>query len=110
MSSANRLANTKVQKITRLANPSRCALIRRQALAAGLCLGALVELVEFATRVHPDVAQVADELGDESDQREEKERSHHHRVIAPDDAVVAEKAEAVEREQRFDQQGTREKS
>src|SRR5690348_10231768 len=68
--------------------------------------GASGGLIKPDTRVHPDVAEVADQFGHKANQREEVKRSEHDRVVAADDALVTQKAETVEGEQRFDQQRT----
>ena len=44
----------------------------------------------------------------EPEQREEVQRPQHHRIVAADDRLVAQKPESVEREQRLDQQRARE--
>ena len=76
-------------------------------VAAGL-IGAIgaFGLVKLHARVHPHITEVADELGDQPDQREQIQRAQHHGVVAADHALVAEQAQAVEREQGFDEQRT----
>src|SRR4051812_28663653 len=116
MTSANRLRTTSVAKITRLRNPSLFFLKRRQArregetcagdAAAGgiaaapppwvwpAALGSAMScgLVELDTGVHPDVHEVADQFGEQADQREEVQRAEHHRVVAPDHAFIRQQA------------------
>ena len=63
---------------------------------------------ELHARIDDDVQQVADQLHDESEQREEVQRPQHDRIVAAHDRLVAQQPEAVEREQRLDQQRARE--
>src|SRR6185503_3072199 len=54
--------------------------------------------------IGPDIAKVADQVGEQADQREDEQRAEHHGVITPDHRLVREQPEAVEREQGLDQQ------
>src|SRR5690349_4254097 len=123
MTSASRLSATRITNSTRLTKPSRLRLKRSQARRLGErlplpCKGGgggvsgrrgapssgAVTSIEFDTRVYPDVTEVADQFGEQADQGKEVQRSEHHWVVPPDHALVAEEAQAVQREQRFDQQ------
>ena len=49
------------------------------------------------------IAEIGDQLG-RGDQREQVQRAEHDRIVAPHDRLVRQQPEAVEREQRLDQQ------
>src|SRR5688572_33428592 len=55
-------------------------------------------------RVYPDVAQVADQVGDQADDSKDEKAAEYHRVVASDDRLVRQKPEAIEGEQRLDQE------
>src|SRR3989344_2463393 len=67
-------------------------------------------LVKLHARVHPHITKIADELGDQPDQCEQIQGAQHHRVVATDHTLIAEQAQAIQREQGFDEQRARKKS
>ena len=78
-------------------------------------IGLVVNLISDLTytwidaRIDPGISQIGDQVHHHADQREDEERGEHHRIIAVEHAFEAEQAEAVEREDRFDQQRSGEK-
>src|SRR5215467_1870025 len=64
--------------------------------------------LEVDPRIDPRVRQVRDQVHDNANEREDVERSEHHRVVAIENALETEEAQPVERENSFDQQRARE--
>src|SRR6266545_3838557 len=60
--------------------------------------------LEVDTRIDPGIGEVGDQIHREPDERKDIERCEHHRVVAVQDALEAEQAEPVERENRLDQE------
>src|ERR1043166_5534049 len=60
--------------------------------------------LEIDARIDQHVGQVADEIHREREQREDIEVREHDRIVAVEHAFETEQSEAVEREDRLDQQ------
>src|SRR3954470_19836523 len=105
MNSANRLRANKTrnihndQKPRRLARkfrsrrrisgvilmPSTRSARARARDGAGIALSTLdLSTLEIDPRISEDVHQVTDQIEDQADQREEVERSEHHRIVTVD--------------------------
>ena len=78
-------------------------LKRNHARRPGLKEGGLIKL---DTGIGPDIAKIRHQLGGQANQREKKQRTHDHRVIAANHALVTQKPQAIQREQCFNQQRT----
>src|ERR1700749_2540035 len=60
--------------------------------------------LEIDARIDPGVGEVGDQIDHEADQRKDVERRKHHGVVAVEHALEAEQPQAVEREDRLDQE------
>ena len=88
----------KVQNNTRLMNPKRWRRKRRHARTDGETEGSteasvcgiwtvVMGSVEFDTGIDPHVTEVADELGDQANEREQIQSAQHHGIVATHHAL-----------------------
>src|SRR5688500_9612067 len=59
---------------------------------------------EIDARIDPGISEVGDQLHEQAKQRKDVERREHDRIIAVHQALEAEQAQAVERENSLDQE------
>src|ERR1700680_1959985 len=60
--------------------------------------------LEVDARIDPGIGEIGDQIDHEADERQNIEVREHDRIVAVEHALEAEQAEAVEREDRLDQQ------
>src|SRR5262245_26544071 len=64
--------------------------------------------LEVDARIDQCIDEIRNKVNDEAKQRKNVERRKHHRIVAIDHALKAQEPQAIERENRLDQQRTRE--
>src|SRR5579872_3841972 len=114
MNSANRVMPKSARKIHSDQNPRRLARkLRSRRRTSGLSLmpstrlssegvasGAATTALDLSTlkidpRIGHDVHEIADQVEQQAEQREEVERTEHHRIVAVDRGFEAQQAEPV---------------
>src|SRR5689334_19920207 len=75
--------------------------------AAGMRVCSFRDCRELHPRIDDYVQQIADQLHEQSDQREEVQRAEYDRVIAADQRLIRQEAQAIQREQGLDEDRSR---
>src|SRR5271169_279263 len=79
-------------------------------LMAGSASTSDLPRLKIDARIDPRVSQIGEQIHHHADEGKDIKRSKYHRIVAIEHALKSEQAEAVEREDCFDQQRAGEES